>query len=118
MRNAKAPERRQQELIADSLDAGRPVVVDNTNPTRAVRADIIRLAHARGVPVTGYFFETAAGDALRRNRTREGRQRVPEVAIFTVRKRLQPPEKSEGFDRLYLVRLDEARGAFDVSELT
>jgi predicted kinase len=92
--------------------------VDNTNPNRAVRAEIIRLAHARSIPVIGYFFDTTAGDALRRNRARQGRERVPEVAIFTVRKRLQPPERSEGFDRLYLVRLNEGERTFDVSEMS
>ena len=117
MRHARAPQRRQQELVAASLDAGRSVVVDNTNPTRAVRAEIIRAAHARHATVIGYFFETSAGDALRRNRAREGRQRVPEVAIFTARKRLEPPVRSEGFDRLYLVRLNEASAAFDVSPI-
>lgn len=115
MRNNRAPERRQQQLIAASLDAGRPVVVDNTNPTRAGRAEIIQLAHARSVPVIGYYFDTVAGDALRRNRARQGRERVPEVAIFTVRKRLEPPLKSEGFDELYLVRLDEQAHTFHVS---
>jgi predicted kinase len=115
MRNARSPERRQQQLIAASLDAAHSVVVDNTNPTRAGRADIIRLAHVRGVPVVGYYFETAAGDALRRNRAREGRQRVPEVAIFTVRKRLEPPLRTEGFEQLYLVRLNEEDQSFDVA---
>jgi predicted kinase len=115
MRNARAPERRQQQLIAASLDAGRSVVVDNTNPTRTQRAEIIRLAEARGVPVIAYFFDTAAGDALRRNRARQGRERVPEVAIFTVRKRLEPPLKSEGFTDVYLVRLNEQAHTFDVS---
>jgi predicted kinase len=115
MRNARAPETRQQQLIAASLDAGRSVVVDNTNPSRGAREGIIALAHARGVPVIGYFFDTAAGDALRRNRAREGRDRVPEVAIFTVRKRLEPPVTSEGFDALFRVRLNEQAQSFDVS---
>ena len=115
IRNARAPEWRQQQLIAASFDAGRSVVVDNTNPTRAERAQIITLAQARSIPVTAYYFDTAAGDALRRNRARHGKERVPEVAIFTVRKRLEPPVKSEGFEQIYLVRLDEHAHTFDVS---
>jgi hypothetical protein len=46
--------------------------------------------------VSGYFFITEARDALRRNRAREGRDRVPDVAIFTVRKRLEPPTLLKG----------------------
>jgi predicted kinase len=115
MRHNRAPERRQQQLIVASFDAGHSVVVDNTNPTRAERAEIIRLAQARSVPVIAYYFDTSAGDALRRNRMRQGRERVPEVAIFTVRKRLEPPLKSEGFEAVHLVRLDEHGHTFDVS---
>jgi predicted kinase len=115
MRNSRRPERRQRELIAESLAGGRSVVVDNTNASAAVRAAIIQDARTHGARVIGYFFPTEAAAALRRNRAREGRERVPDVAIFTVRKRLEPPLREEGFDELYLVEVDEARRAFDVS---
>ena len=115
MRHVARPQARQQQLIAASLAAGRSVVVDNTNPTRAARAAIVGLARQHGVPVTAYFFETAAADALRRNRRREGRDRVPDVAIFTVRKRLEPPAASEGFERMYLVKVHEAESRFEVT---
>jgi hypothetical protein len=58
-----------------------------------------------------------ARDALRRNRTREGRERVPDVAIFTVRKHLQPPTPGEGFDRLYAVTMIEAERRFNVEPI-
>ncbi len=115
MRNARQPQRRQEQLIAESLAGGRSVVVDNTNASAAIRAPLIRLARAHGARVIGYFFPTDAPDALRRNRAREGRERVPDVAIFAVRKRLEPPGMDEGFDELYLVRLQEATRTFEVS---
>jgi predicted kinase len=114
MRNVRHPERRQQALIAESLAGGRSLVVDNTNATKAIRAAIIEAARRHGARVAGYFFPTEAGDALRRNRAREGRERVPDVAIFTVRKRLEPPVKEEGFDELCLVTIDEWTRAFDI----
>ena len=117
LRNNRQPQRRQNHLIAASLASGRSVVVDNTNPSVAVRAPLIALARKHGAAVTGYFFVTEAGDALRRNRAREGRERVPDVAIFTVRKRLEPPTMAEGFDRLYSVRMNEAERTFDVMEM-
>ena len=116
LRNNRQPQRRQDQLIAASLASGRSVVVDNTNPTVAARAPVIALARRHGAEVTGYFFVTEAGDALRRNRAREGRERVPDVAIFTVRKRLEPPTIAEGFDRLYSVRMNEGERTFDVME--
>ena len=117
MRNAARPDARQQQLVAASLAQGRSVVVDNTNATRAARARIIGLAHQHGATVSAFYFETAAADALRRNRARHGRDRVPDVAIFTVRKRLEPPDPSEGFDRIYLVKLHEMEHRFEVAPL-
>lgn len=117
MRNARRPDVRQQQLIEMSLAAGRSVVVDNTNPRRADRAGIVATARRHGARVVAYVFDTDAGDALRRNRARERADRVPAVAIFTVRKRLEQPDFDEGFDAIYRVRLDEAARRFEVIEL-
>src|SRR5205823_1567234 len=97
LRHNRRPQRRQEQLIAESLASGRSVVVDNTNPSAAVRAPLIAVARKHGAEVIGYLFVTEAVDALRRNRAREGRERVPDVAIFTARKRLEPPTRAEGF---------------------
>ena len=117
LRNNRRPQRRQEQLIAESLASGRSVVVDNTNPSVAVRAPLIAIARKHRAHVLGYFFLTEAGDALRRNRARQGPERVPDVAIFTVRKRLEPPTTSEGFDRLFTVKMNEAERTFEVSPL-
>ena len=116
LRGNRQAERRQQELLRASLSAGRSVVVDNTHATVASRARVIAVARERGARVTGYYFETESAHALRRNRLREGPARVPDVAIFATRKRLEPPSLDEGFDQLWLVRLDENRGAFEISK--
>jgi predicted kinase len=114
MRNNRRPQRRQEELIVEAFAAGRSVAIDNTNPSAAVRAPLIALARAHGAEVVGYFFPAEAKDALRRNRLREGHERVPDVAIFTTRKRLAPPSYEEGFDRVYVVVLNEAQRSFEV----
>ena len=116
MRHTRSPQRRQEQLVAESLAAGRSVVIDNTNPTAASRAPLIALARTHGAHVTGYYFPTEARDALRRNRAREGRDRVPDVAIFAVRKRLEPPTIEEGFDQLFVVRLNEQERRFEIAE--
>jgi predicted kinase len=113
-RNNRRPERRQEQLLGESLAAGRSAVVDNTNASAAVRAPIIRTARAHGARVIGYYFPTEAGVALRRNRARQGRDRVPDVAIFAVRKRLELPSPEEGFDELFEVRLLEEERRFEV----
>jgi predicted kinase len=114
LKNNRRPQRRQEQLIAESLASGRSVVIDNTNASVALRASLIATARKHGAEVVGYFFPTDAADALRRNRARQGRERVPDVAIFTVRKRLEPPTVAEGFDRLYTVKVNEAERRFDV----
>ena len=117
LRNNRHPQRRQEQLLAESLALGRSVVVDNTNPSAAVRASLIRIARQAGAEVVGYVFRTEVADALRRNRAREGRDRVPDVAIFAARKRLEPPTCDEGFDRLFEVTLNESARVFDVRPL-
>ena len=117
LRNNRRPQRRQEQLIAESLAAGRSVVVDNTNPSVAVRRPLLDVARTYRAEVVGYFFVTDARDALRRNRAREGRERVPDVAIFTVRKHLQAPTPGEGFDRLYAVTMIEAERRFHVEPM-
>ena len=112
--NNRRSDRRQEELIAESLAQGRSVVVDNTNATVEVRAPLMALARTHGATVVGYYFPTDAADALRRNRARLGRERVPDVAIFAIRKRLEPPSLGEGFDRLFSVALDEGKRSFEV----
>lgn len=116
LRNNPKPERRQRALLTEALAAGRSAVVDNTNPSEADRAPLIALGKEHGAIVSGYFFAPAVGASLERNRQREGKARVPDVAIFATRKRLVPPTYAEGFDHLYTVSIPEP-GVFLVRKL-
>jgi predicted kinase len=102
--NNKKPARRQHQLIEDALRAGHSVVVDNTNPTRAERAELIALGKTFGATIIGYFFEVEVKRSLQWNAAREGKARVPDIAIFATRKRLARPDYAEGYDQLFLVR--------------
>jgi len=93
----------QQRQIETALAAGRSVVVDNTNPSRETRAPLIAFGRRFGAKIIGIFFDVDARVCIMRNRGREGRARVPEVAIFTTRKKLQPPALDEGFDELHVI---------------
>jgi predicted kinase len=111
--SARRPARRQERLIVEALAAGRSVVVDNTNPTREERAALIALARTHGARVIGYWFDTAAADCLERNAAREGRAKVPPVAIHHAQRRMAVPAMDEGFDELYRITLGSA-GGFEV----
>lgn len=103
-RNNRNPARRQAQLIEEALQAGRSLVVDNTNPTAEVRAELMGLARAHGAKVLGYYFHAHVKQSLERNALREGRARVPDVAIYATMKKLVRPSYEEGFDQLYYVR--------------
>jgi predicted kinase len=107
---------RERLLFEACLAAKQPVVVDNTNPTRAERSRYIGRARAARFEVEGYFFESRVQDAIRRNTQRSDGSRVPQLAIRGTSRRLELPTKDEGFDRLYFVRLIEATQEFDVQE--
>ena len=104
---------RQAALISTALSEDVPVVVDNTNPSIADRAAIIALARSHGARIVGYCFTATTREAVGRNRGREGKQRVPDVAIFTKAKQMVIPTREEGFDELNAVSIRKD-GTFDV----
>lgn len=110
LRNNRRPGRRQLVLVGEALAAGRSVCVDNTNPGRVERAELVALARAHGAEAVCYFFDEPLEDCLRRNALREGRARVPVVALYDARNRLAVPSRAEGFARMFRVRMGPADG--------
>lgn len=103
--NASRPEKRQLGLLEEALQRGESVVLDNTNATVAVRAPLIELAHSYPATVIGYYFQSQIKSCLERNAAREGKARVPDVAIYATSARMEQPTYGEGFDQLFYVRL-------------
>ena len=102
--------RREELLIKACLEGKTKFVVENTNLARAVRASYIASARRARFAVVGYFFESAAVDAVQRNKLRPEEERVPAVAIWAANKRLEIPARDEGFDELYRVRMIQPAG--------
>lgn len=115
LRNNSNPARRQRQLIEEALQQGFSVVVDNTNPTIEERRKLIELGSLYAAEITGYFFDVQLKQCLERNRAREGKARVPDVAIFATLKRLTRPSYAEGFTKLYYVYNKGDQG-FEVSD--
>ncbi len=112
-RHARRKSERQLRQIGQALATGRSAVVDNTNPRRADRAALIEAGKRAGARVIAVHFVASVGEALRRNASREGPARVPDVAIYTAARRLEPPRAEEGFDEIVRVRLGEGRFALE-----
>jgi predicted kinase len=106
--------RRQENILRAALSAGRSVVVDNTSPNPEDRRPLVRLGHEYGAKVIGYFFEASVSECLRRNEMREGKARVPDVAVYVTVQKLVAPSIEEGFDELHCVRLNDS--TFEVCE--
>ena len=103
MKNARTRDAKQSVLIEQALAGGQSVVVDNTNPSRAIRAPVIAMGKRHGARILAYYFECSVRTALMRNRQREGKGRVPDVAIFVTQKKLAPPALDEGFDEVHVI---------------
>jgi hypothetical protein len=65
--------------------------------------------------ITGYYFESQVRQCLERNRLREGKARVPDVAIYATAKKLVRPSYKEGFDKLFSVRIS-GDSTFEIRE--
>lgn len=103
--NARNRERRQRRLIEEALSRGQSVVVDNTNPSPADRAPLITLGRAASAAVHAYWFVSSVEESLARNAQRSGTARVPDLGVFSIAKKLRPPQPEEGFDSVFTVRM-------------
>ena len=99
---------RERRLIETCLETGQRFVIDNTNLTRAARAEYIQLVKLSKFRVAGYYFRTAVAVAIARNEQRQ-QGKIPKVGVFAAQKRLEVPSVEEGFDELYCVTLDREK---------
>jgi predicted kinase len=88
---------REDVLFHAGLAVGASMVIDNTNVTAKARARYIRAALAADYIVAAAYFPIAPDEALKRNASRPGKQRVPDRAILGTLAKLEPPTPDEGF---------------------
>ena len=107
LQHNKNPRKRQLALLENALQAQQSVVIDNTNPKIEDRLPLIELGRLYGAKITGYYFESTVRQCIERNKQREGKARVPDVAIYATAKKMVRPSYAEGFDSLYEVSIGE-----------
>ena len=98
----------EKRLIEQCHADGIDYVVDNTNPTREDRSRYIPAAKAAGYQVIGYYMQSQLQECIKRNNARKGKEQIPSTAIAMTSNRLELPSRSEGFDELYYVRIDDS----------
>jgi predicted kinase len=97
---------RENILLEACIKAKQPFVIDNTNPTVIDRKKYIDIAKAADFKVVGYYFQSNINDAVLRNEERAGKEHISLAGIRSTYARLQIPNRKEGFDELYYVRID------------
>lgn len=91
---------RERVLQHACLSIEQAFVADNTHPEPRSRAPVIAAAKAAGYRITAFYFVPDVSLALARNAQREGKARVPDVAITATAARMVPPSFAEGFDAI------------------
>lgn len=98
--------RNKENLFLDTcLRSQSKFVVDNTNPTRNERRKYIELARTHNYEITGYYFSSSLEEAIMKNKTRKGKEKIPDIGIRNTYKKLEIPSYEEGFDQLYFVSI-------------
>ncbi len=99
--------RHQEKLLIEKcLKEGKSFAIDNTNPTKADRQRYISLAKENGYRIVGFFMESKLNECIARNNLRQGKEKIPTIAIASTSNKLQMPSYDEGFDELYFVKND------------
>lgn len=97
MGGSPSKEARQQREVRAALAANHPVVVDNTNLTRASRADLLVIAREFGLPCRAIVVRVPLTLALARNAERTAGAHVPEGIVRQMAGRWDEPTIEEGF---------------------
>ena len=98
---------RERILIDACLAAKHSFVVDNMNLTAAIRNQYITVAKKNGFKVVGFYFRSVVNESVLRNEQRTGREKVSLSAIHHAHAKLEPPSRSEGYDKLFYVYIKD-----------
>ena len=97
---------RELKIFSACLAGKANFVIDNTNCSRKERSRYLDLLlDPRNKPnwlIDCYYFNEDVDECLERNRKRLDKK-IPDVVIYSARKRLEVPSYEEGFDSIYSV---------------
>ena len=94
---------REERTFLQALSEQVDIVINNTNPTRHDRQRYMPQASKAGYRIVGYFMRSKISECLARNAQRQGKARVPDVAIRSISAMMEYPVLEEGFDELHHV---------------
>ena len=93
-------------MLLETVYSGNSCVIDNTNVSISERKKYIDIAKTHGYKIIGYYFRSAIDECRIRNDQRQGKKKVPEIALRNKIAHLERPSKREGFDELFYVKIE------------
>jgi len=93
------------KLCRESVQAGKSVVIDNTNGDASVRAEYIQIAKDKGIPCRCFHIQTPEEVTNHLNYFRERYSKgeaahVPRIGYAVFKKKFTPPTVAEGFSEV------------------
>lgn len=100
-------------LTDDDIDI---VIADATHINEKSRAKVLKELNLNNVTVEAIVFRTPVTRCIQQNKTRIGREKVPDVAIYNMQKNFTMPTNEEGFNMITTAGEDLCRN--EVNEMT
>ena len=106
--------KKENEALWLAINRKENVIIDNTNPTVSDRKKYIEAGKASQYNIIGYFMQSRLQECIERNDARQGKEKIPAIAIACTSNKLEMPSYEEGFDELYFVKITDE--GFSVSK--
>ena len=100
--------KKEKDALWLAINRKENIVIDNTNPTVSARKKYIEVGKASRYRIIGYFMQSRLQECIERNDSRQGKEKIPSIAIACTSNKLEMPGYEEGFDELYFVKITDA----------
>lgn len=106
--------KKENDALWLAINRKENIIIDNTNPTVSDRKKYIEAGKASQYNIIGYFMQSRLQECIERNDARQGKEKIPAIAIACTSNKLEMPGYEEGFDELYFVKITDEE--FSVSK--
>ncbi len=100
--------KKENDALWLAINRKENIVIDNTNPNVSARKKYIEVGKASQYRIIGYFMQSRLQECIERNDSRQGKEKIPSIAIACTSNKLEMPGYEEGFDELYFVKITDA----------
>ena len=106
--------KKEKDALWLAINRKENIIIDNTNPTMDDRKKYIEAGKASQYEIIGCFMQSRLEECIERNNSRNGKEKIPSIAIACTSTKLEMPSYEEGFDKLFFVKITDT--GYSVSE--